>query len=130
MTNTIIYWIAFILITVIYFLSYWRLHKNRDLMLDEWIEKTKNAVDFWRGICHDAEKERDELTVKLCEATMWCEVGYPEDNSRVLVCSVTTKGEKRINIAYYEDGSWHGNGNLDNVIAWKSLPEMPEGGEE
>lgn len=130
MLSTIIYIIAVVLISAIYIVSCWRMRKRYADMYEECVNINDRNYRWWRSLCEDLEKEKDELTVKLCEAEMWCEVGYPDENERVLVCSVTKKGDKRINIAYYENGSWHGNGNLDNVIAWKALPEMPEGGEE
>ncbi len=74
----------------------------------------------------EAKEKAAELEDKLCSETAWRFNITPDTNDRVLICSVTKKGEKRINIAYYEDGVWHGNGNLDNVIAWRPLPELPE----
>ena len=74
----------------------------------------------------EANQKIQELITKLCNAEAWWVGGHSDVNERVFVCSVTRSGEKRINIAYYKDGKWHGNGNLDNVIAWKPLPELPE----
>ena len=129
MLSTIIYIIAVVLISTMYCISQRRACKRHKALIESYMDHYESTVKWWIERSEDFEKERDELTVKLCEAEMWCEVGYPDEGERVLVCSVTKKGEKRINIAYYEDGSWHGNGNLDNVIAWKALPEMPEKGE-
>ena len=128
MLSVIIYCAGLISITALYIRSYSRARDQWKESMKECISRNEKSLKWWHRRYDDLKKEKDELAVKLCEAEMWCEVGYPDEGERVLVCSVTKKGEKRINIAYYEDGSWHGNGNLDNVIAWKSLPEMPEGG--
>lgn len=74
----------------------------------------------------EAKEKAAELEDKLCIETAWRVNITPDTSDRMLICSVTKKGEKRINIAWYEDGKWHGNGNLDNVIAWRPLPELPE----
>lgn len=74
----------------------------------------------------EAKEKAAELEDKLCSETAWRVNIIPDTSDRMLICSVTKKGEKRINIAWYEDGVWHGNGNLDNVIAWRPLPELPE----
>ena len=126
MLSTIIYSIGLVIITALYIQSYNRSRRHWAESMEECIDRNEKSLKWWHRRYDDLEKEKDELAVKLCEAEMWCEIGTPCDNSRVLVCSVTKKGEKRINIAYYEDGSWHGNGNLDNVIAWKALPEIPD----
>ena len=126
MISTIIYCAGLIVITIYYLRSRRELCNRWAKKLEECIARNDESLKWWHRKYDCLEKEKDELAVKLCEAEMWCEVGYPDENERVLVCSVTKKGEKRINIAYYKDGTWHGNGNLDNVIAWKSLPELPE----
>ncbi len=74
----------------------------------------------------EAKEKATMLEIKLCSETAWRVNIIPDTSDRMLICSVTKKGEKRINIAWYEDGVWHGNGNLDNVIAWRPLPELPE----
>lgn len=126
MLSTIIYLVALIAITAAYIWSCRKIRNHWAEMMAKCITKNDESLKWWHRKYDCLEKEKDELAVKLCEAEMWCEVGYPDEGERVLVCSVTKKGEKRINIAYYKDGSWHGNGNLDNVIAWKTLPELPE----
>ena len=54
----------------------------------------------------------------------------PEDENKVLCCTITKKGNKNIVIGYYsrELESWVCGMN-SNVIAWMPLPELP-GGEQ
>ena len=77
-----------------------------------------------------AKKSVYALESRLLDIPTWrsSSIELPKTNDRMLVCSVTTKGEKRINIAWYDPllCMWHGNGNLDNVTAWMPLPELPE----
>lgn len=52
--------------------------------------------------------------------------GLPEEDVRVIVCCQTKKGVRNINLAYHTSGIWHGQGSMSGVIAWMSLPELPE----
>ena len=59
----------------------------------------------------------------------WIPVSWenlPEDESKVLCCTITKKGNKNIVIGYYsrELESWVCGMN-SNVIAWMPLPEPP-----
>ena len=92
------------------------------------LTEAKEKVEKLDAICVCAKKRAYALESRLLDIPTWrsFSVELPEVNDRMLVSSTTTKGEKRINIAYYKDGSWHGNGNLDNVTAWMPLPELPE----
>lgn len=63
----------------------------------------------------------------------WIPVSWeslPEDESKVLCCTVTAKGTKGIVLGYYsrELERWVCGMN-SNVIAWMPLPELP-GGEQ
>lgn len=60
----------------------------------------------------------------------WIQVSWenlPEDESKVLCCTITKKGSKNIVIGYYsrELERWVCGMN-SNVIAWQPLPELPE----
>lgn len=146
MISTIIYIACLILISAAYILSYASAHKrlrreydarceqiqdNYERRREDWIRCIDN-LKVQRSDLNIMIERRDniiaDLETKLLDIPTWrsSSVELPEVNDRMLVYSTTTKGEKRINIAYYKDGSWHGNGNLDNVIAWRPLPELPE----
>jgi len=58
----------------------------------------------------------------------WIPVGsdYPEEGVRVLVSTCTKKGVKSVNLAYYSDGFWHGQGSMSGVTAWMPLPDVHE----
>ena len=50
----------------------------------------------------------------------------PEHEDRVLVACRTKKGAQSINLAYYSDGFWHGQGSMSGVTHWMPLPDLPE----
>ena len=53
----------------------------------------------------------------------------PEDDRKVLCCTVTKKGAKNLVIGYhYSDsiGTGWATGMNSNVIAWMELPDPPE----
>ena len=50
------------------------------------------------------------------------DVSLPAENVRVLVTCQTKKGVKSINLAYYLNGFWHGQGSMSGVTAWRPLP--------
>lgn len=50
----------------------------------------------------------------------------PGKDIRVLVCCQTKKGVQSVNIAYYFNGSWHGNGSMSGVTHWQPLPDLPK----
>lgn len=47
----------------------------------------------------------------------------PEDDRRVLVVCRTKKGIQSVNLAYYWNGAWHGQGSMAGVTHWMALPE-------
>lgn len=64
------------------------------------------------------------------KSSKWIPVSWenlPEDESKVLCCTITKKGNKNIVIGYYsrELESWVCGMN-SNVIAWMPLPEPPQ----
>ncbi len=145
MISKIVYVCCLILISAAYILSYASAHKrlrreydarceqiqdNHERRREDWIRCIDNLKAQRSDLKIMIERKNDiitELEGKLLCVPTWrlSSVELPEANDRVLICSVTKKGEKRINIAWYEDGKWHGNGNLDNVTAWMRLPELP-----
>ena len=51
----------------------------------------------------------------------------PEDERKVLACTVTQSGRKNIVLGYYcHDLEMWATGMNRNVIAWMELPEFPE----
>lgn len=56
----------------------------------------------------------------------WINDRLPEEGVRVLVCCRTLKGVQNINLAYYANGSWHGQGSMAGVTHWMPLPELPK----
>ena len=50
----------------------------------------------------------------------------PEDDQRVLVVCRTKKGVQSVNLAYYWNGAWHGQGSMAGVTHWMPLPPVPE----
>lgn len=50
----------------------------------------------------------------------------PEDDQRVLVVCRTKKGVQSVNLAYYWNGTWHGQGSMAGVTHWMPLPPVPE----
>ena len=63
-----------------------------------------NAMDKWIGV--------DER--------------LPEDDRRVLVACRTKKGVQSVKLAYYWNGTWHGQGSMAGVTHWMPLPTPPE----
>lgn len=49
----------------------------------------------------------------------------PEDDERVLVVCRTKKGVQTVNLAYYWNGTWHGQGSMAGVTHWMPLPTLP-----
>ena len=143
MISTIVYIICLITIAALYFVSYKSAKKNFKADLDRMEDACEREKNLLRLCIDNLKAQRSELKVeierrddiilklenRLLDIPTWrlSSDELPETNDRMLVCSTTTKGEKRINIAWYSDGKWHGNGNLDNVTAWMPLPQLPEG---
>lgn len=50
----------------------------------------------------------------------------PPEDERVIVCCTTKKGVQNINLAYQENGVWHGNGSMAGVTHWQPLPDLPK----
>lgn len=50
----------------------------------------------------------------------------PPENERVIVCCTTKKGVRNINLAYHENGFWHGNGSMAGVTHWLPMPKLPK----
>ena len=144
----LIYAICVIAISVFYAVSVRRIRRGYADRLDREVDYISDKYEEKReALCHcidNLKVQRSELKVeierkdgiiteletKLLDVPTWrlSSDELPETNDRMLVCSTTTKGDRRINIAWYGDGKWHGNGNLDNVTAWMPLPEPPECG--
>lgn len=51
--------------------------------------------------------------------------GLPEPDKRVLVTCETKKGDRNINLAYWDGNAWHGNGSMAGVTHWMELPAFP-----
>ena len=51
--------------------------------------------------------------------------GLPELDKRVLVVCETKKGERNMNLAYWDGNAWHGNGSMAGVTHWMEQPELP-----
>ena len=50
----------------------------------------------------------------------------PEEDRRVLVACRTKKGVQSVNLAYFWNGCWHGQGSMAGVTHWMPLPDAPE----
>ncbi len=61
-------------------------------------------------------------------APQWISVEerLPEGDNRVLVSCRTKKGVQSCNLAYYWNGTWHGQGSMSGVTHWMPLPDPPE----
>lgn len=77
-------------------------------------------IQILDGSYHKKEKTKNVTTNK------WVKDELPNVNERVIVCCKTKKGVKSINLAYYSNGYWHGQGSMSGVIAWMPLPELPK----
>ena len=68
------------------------------------------------------------------KSSKWIPVSWenlPEDESKVLCCTITKKGNKNIVIGYYSrELESRVCGMNSNVIAWMPLPAPPGGGKE
>lgn len=62
------------------------------------------------------------------QARSWIDVSraLPTTDERVLVVSRTKKGIQSINLAYYSNGVWHGQGSMAGVTHWMFLPAFPD----
>lgn len=57
----------------------------------------------------------------------WNTHTLPNNDRKVLLCTITKKGTKNIVIGYYDsDHNRWVSGMNSNVIAWMELPEVPE----
>lgn len=99
-------------------------------------DKLKRHYAWW----DDEEKKIFDEIIDLQPAAdvepaqHWIPVRWeslPEDENKVLCCTVTAKGMKGIVLGYYsrELERWVCGMN-SNVIAWMPLPEPYKGGEE
>ena len=70
------------------------------------------------------------LDVVPAEQGKWISVKdrLPDDERRVLVSCRTKKGQQSVNLAYYWNGYWHGQGSMAGVTHWMPLPEPPKEG--
>ena len=62
------------------------------------------------------------------QARSWINVrrALPTTDERVLVVSRTKKGIQSVNLAYYWNGVWHGQGSMAGVTHWMPLPAFPD----
>lgn len=51
--------------------------------------------------------------------------GLPKPEKRVLVVCETKKGDRNINLAYWDGNAWHGNGSMAGVTHWMEQPTLP-----
>lgn len=51
--------------------------------------------------------------------------GLPELDKRVMVVCETKKGDRNINLAYWDGTAWHGNGSMAGVTHWMEFPALP-----
>lgn len=80
----------------------------------------------------DTPEKKREIEAMITEGMKamdkWISVDerLPEDDHRVLVACRTKKGVQAVNLAYYWNGTWHGQGSMAGVTHWMPLPPVPE----
>lgn len=102
------------------------------MLLEEEVLKMKPLIDVdggeWIPVNADALRELVREYVDMRKKSGWISVKdrLPDDERRVLVSCRTKKGQQSVNLAYYWNGYWHGQGSMAGVTHWMPLPEPPE----